>query len=125
MERISIAVGSLAVIAIHFTTAAQAEHWVESASVTGIPRYNVPDTKMCVDMDSVKTRANGWTYYRDRDCFKADGLITENLTLCGQDFSGETYHARERFLQHPGPWRTLDKGTSAPVGVTAKFVCHK
>ena len=125
MQRFPTIIGSLAVFAIFCTTAARAEHWVESASVPGLPQYNVPDSKMCVDMDSVKTRANGWTYYRDRACFKADGLITENMTLCSQDFTGETYHAQERFFHQPGPWRTLDKGTSAPVGVTARFVCHK
>src|SRR6266567_7528939 len=119
MQKLYVVVGSLIFVAIASTLPAQAERWTKAASVGSGYR------DICVDLDSVKKSADGWTYFRSTHC-GAGGPdpndVTENMVRCNQDFA-KSYTHRERLLPTPEvktTWDTRTNDVTAPVGVTAR-----
>jgi len=72
---------------------AQAERWVKAGATSLVG----DDFAFCVDMDSVKTGADGWTSYAARMCSEPREVF-ERAVNCAQDFSVDQVPLRTRTL---------------------------
>jgi hypothetical protein len=129
MLKLQITIGSLFIVAVIAASPAKAESWTKTATDSTVP-LGSKDSTICVDMDSVRTGADGWTSYREAFC--GDPLdIWEEAVQCDQNFSVEKLTMRTQDLvinKKPtpdAPWKTIPIYVTSLRGQTAKLICHK
>ena len=84
-----------ALIATMFVSVARAERWIDMGTNSAVrPELQAAFT-FCVDADSVKTDAQGWTFYTWKMC-NDSRQIFEGAVQCGQNFSVEQVPIRGR-----------------------------
>jgi hypothetical protein len=112
-----------------FSSAARAERWFDMGTNTAVRPEFASTFAACVDLDSVKTAATGWTSYHWKLCTDTQDLF-EAQVQCGGDFTAEQIPIRQRTitannkLTPQAPWKTTDTYLSSMAGKMAALACQ-
>ncbi len=126
MRNISILIGSSILAVAVSAPMAQAENWKKAGTNSQLG----DDFATCVDMDSTKTSADGWTSYRWKLCSEPREIF-EAAVQCSSDFSADKVTMRSRAVVANGkpkpdqPWKTESIYVSSMSGQQARLLCHK
>ena len=107
-----------------------AERWTQMKVTDPLGRPAEGIFGYCVDMDSIRTGADGWTYYTDRNCDLPD-YVFENAVRCDASLDAEKAAIRSRSIHIKGkstpdaPWTSEDTYTSSVAGQIAKLICKR
>jgi hypothetical protein len=121
---------ALLVGALMPSSSAQAEQWFDIGANAAVRPELASGFSACVDLDSVKPAAKGWTSYHWKLCSDEQDLFQSEVR-CGGDFTAEQIPIRQRTITANGkptphaPWKTTDTYASSQAGKMAALVCHK
>jgi hypothetical protein len=121
---------ALFVASFVLSSSARAESWFDMGANAALRPEFASAFAACVDLDSAKTVAKGWTSYHWKLCTDAQELFQAEVQ-CGGDFTAEQIPIRQRTIitnNKPtprAPWKTTDTYVSSMSGKMAALVCHK
>lgn len=130
MRHFLVAIGMVVVAVVISASPVRAERWVNVGAPAAVRQELRAGFAFCVDLDSVKTNAQGWTSYHYKLCNDTRDIF-DGAVKCKQDFSADQIPIRTRMFVTSGkpspnqPWKTVPTYVSSMAGKIARFVCHK
>ena len=100
--RACILAGAICASVLAQASLGHAERWIQYHS-------DIFDIELCLDLDSIRTGSDGFTFFRDRDC--KGGTVHQNAVRCAGDPEWHIFDsAKNSWWRVPGP---IGEGSSA------------